>query len=683
MPLKDIAWTGPRPLEDGEALVGRERELREIDDACSTHHVILLTAASGVGKTSFVRAGLIPRLRAGDRTFVPDIVRWPQATSDAGLANLKLEAPDAAERLYRVVLGTDPDGTEPLDAVISELAGDRAVVVVLDQFEELLRYQPNLAGALLRLVGRTARDLDCAHIVIARSEFSDGLRAAEVRQALVWPLRLSELSKDALAGLLEHPIVPDDVTVEAAARQQLLEWWEASRKHVASQQLHRIGAEGTAPIGLLHFQALLWSFHQWAVARDLGDQIRKRALSEYVRERARELGNDPNEPESWLLQDAVVGYVGEQTRLLTDQLVAPGAGAEPIAWPNGPRLMVARIAPSLTASGFKQPQTLYSMLPYALGEELKTQPASELAERLQGTTRPQRDRALAQFDDPDDGKIEPAGRARKEAWRGGAVVGEMIKCLHAGLHALSDPRVNVLREFDRPDEPIYELVHDGMGAALKSWASDFLASPLADIGVIAKQRGRAVIGTQFNHEMIERTDLREWGTVERYENADGEPMVKVYGIGWPGSVIMTEFTNIHFVECDFAGASFIKADLGNVVFERCNMTATLLRECVMKGVTIIGDPGADEGANLLTIKGPLDVTSVRLERLPRTTGLFLQELTTGEWTISDSEINHLVIEADEPVEVRFENTSASAVSTSPAVTLVKDDPGRVLEVQLA
>jgi hypothetical protein len=558
-------------------------------------------------------------------------------------------------------------------------------VVVLDQFEELLRYQRNLGVALLRLVGRTARDLDCAHVVIARSEFSDRLRAAEVRHAAVWTLRLPELDKDALEELLEAPVVPEDVTIEEGARKQLLEWWTDSRAYVAARQLRRIGAEGTADIGLLHFQALLWSFRGWAQANATEPVITKRLLTAYVRERAERLGDDVSvkQPEAWLLQDAVVAYVVEQTGLLTEQLETPGDEYEPIAWPNGPRLMLARIAPSLTASGFKQPQTLYSMLPHALGEELKARPASELAERLQGTTRAQRDLILGEFDDNKEQSVEPAGTAKQEAWRGGTIVAEMIKCLHAGLHALSDPEVNVLREFNRPDEPIYELVHDGMGTALNRWASEYLSTSLADIGVIAKQRGRAVIGMEFGPQMLGEDDLRQWGTVESVEDDDGERSVVISGLGWPGSVITSEFTNVRFVACDFAGASFIDSLLENVVFERCNLTATLLLECTLKGVTFIGHEGAEGGADLLTIKRPLDVTSVTLDRLPRTTGLFLQELNSGRWTIKNSNIRHLVIEADQSLEIGFENTTASAVSRTPNVEFRKDDPERVREVELA
>lgn len=686
MPIDTIAWGGPRPLDDSneKALIGRDRELREIYDACATNHVILLTAESGVGKTSFVSAGLIPRLRRGGKTFVPEVVRWPDATTKAGIGNFKLSPEAAAERLYRVALGARPDGDEPLGDIIDSLAGDRAIVVVLDQFEELLRYHRHVGLALLRLVGRTARDLDCAHVVIARSEFSDRLRAAEVRHAAVWTLRLPELDEEGLKELLEAPVVPDDVTIEAGARKQLLEWWTQSRAYVASRQSRRTIAEGTADIGLLHFQALLWSFRNWARANLTEPVITLRHLTAYVRERADRLGDDVSakQPEAWLLQDAVVTYVVEQTGLLTKKLETPGDGHEPIAWPNGPRLMLARIAPSLTASGFKQPQTLYSMLPHALGDELKTRPASELADRLQGKTREQRDDILTEFD---GGKevIEPAGTAKKEAWRGGTIVAEMINCLHAGLHALSSPEVNVLREFSRPDEPIYELVHDGMGAALNRWASGYLSTSLADVGVIAKQRGRAVIGMEFNPQMVGEDELEQWGTVEIMEGADGEPSVSIYGLGWPGSVITSEFTNVRFVECDFTGASFIRSLLENVVFERCNLTATLFLECTLKDVTFVGHEGAEGGADLLTIKRPLDVTSVTLERLPRTTGLFLQQLSSGRWTLKDSEIRHLIIEADEPVEITFESTIASAVSKTANVELHKDDPERIREVELA
>ena len=62
--MSDSPFVGPRPFEteDRERFFGRTRELEELFSLIIAHRAILVYAQSGAGKTSLLKAGVIPRL---------------------------------------------------------------------------------------------------------------------------------------------------------------------------------------------------------------------------------------------------------------------------------------------------------------------------------------------------------------------------------------------------------------------------------------------------------------------------------------------------------------------------------------------------------------------------------------------------------------------------------------------
>ncbi len=67
-------FIGPRSFETGERLFGRDDEIRALTQQLTERRVVLLFSPSGAGKTSLVRAGLIPAMQA-ERFQVLPIVR--------------------------------------------------------------------------------------------------------------------------------------------------------------------------------------------------------------------------------------------------------------------------------------------------------------------------------------------------------------------------------------------------------------------------------------------------------------------------------------------------------------------------------------------------------------------------------------------------------------------------------
>src|SRR5262249_8097955 len=103
--------------DDRGRLHGRDRELTRITELALFRRLIVVTAPSGVGKTSLLRAGLVPRLRARSAE-----AHYASCRSDdeAGLA---AAASPGATTLEAALAGRDPA---------------RALVVLLDQVEAAL-----------------------------------------------------------------------------------------------------------------------------------------------------------------------------------------------------------------------------------------------------------------------------------------------------------------------------------------------------------------------------------------------------------------------------------------------------------------------------------------------------------------------------------------------------------------
>ena len=64
-------YVGPRSFQTGEALYGRDRELRDLLGLLIAERIVLLHSPSGAGKTSLVQAALVPELREHDFNVLP------------------------------------------------------------------------------------------------------------------------------------------------------------------------------------------------------------------------------------------------------------------------------------------------------------------------------------------------------------------------------------------------------------------------------------------------------------------------------------------------------------------------------------------------------------------------------------------------------------------------------------
>ena len=184
--------------EDASLFVGRERLTARLVGLCAEHAVVVVTGASGAGKSSLVRAGLIPALRAG---ALPGSAAWRT----------------------RVVTATDLS-TAPL------AADETADLLVIDQAEQLLsETDAATRNAVLQTI-TTQIDAGGRVVVVMRGDFYGRLvelapldRYAATATLLVGPMRDDDLARvvtvpAARSGLEVDPALVDAVLDDMTGR---------------------------------------------------------------------------------------------------------------------------------------------------------------------------------------------------------------------------------------------------------------------------------------------------------------------------------------------------------------------------------------------------------------------------------------------------------------------------------
>ena len=152
-----------------DLFAGRGQEIETLSQKIQAHRLVVLTGASGTGKTSLLLAGVQPRLAAESWRMVH--VR-PLGDSLAAL-----------QRALAPLSGDLPAETSLRDLVLtSEVATDERLVIALDQFEEFfLRLGPKAQNAFIAQLAPCLSDLeiDTRFVLSLRDDFFLRLGAFE------------------------------------------------------------------------------------------------------------------------------------------------------------------------------------------------------------------------------------------------------------------------------------------------------------------------------------------------------------------------------------------------------------------------------------------------------------------------------------------------------------------------
>jgi formylglycine-generating enzyme required for sulfatase activity len=193
-------------------LFGRESEIERLVGRALAERLVLVSGPSGVGKTSLLRAGVIPALRACgcSPVYVP-CRQWP---FDHARAMLDPDAPSLAEAL--TAYATD---------------GAQRVVLIFDHLEALASQERQGSSALAafcaelsQLLAGPLEQLDVAVVLSVREEYV--ARLAPLRRAqwgALAELSVGSLPRAAAERALRQPLDERGVDLEPALVETLLD----------------------------------------------------------------------------------------------------------------------------------------------------------------------------------------------------------------------------------------------------------------------------------------------------------------------------------------------------------------------------------------------------------------------------------------------------------------------------
>jgi tetratricopeptide (TPR) repeat protein len=158
MPFRENPFPGLRPFQpdDADFYFGRDTQREELLARLRTHRFLAVVGSSGSGKSSLVRAGLIPDLRKGYlEKGGPGwriIMFSPGSTPFTELASSLVKIfPDCKQE---AVLQTVQFSSSGLNRFVQQNldTGSENLLIVVDQFEELIRYSSEEASAFVRTI---------------------------------------------------------------------------------------------------------------------------------------------------------------------------------------------------------------------------------------------------------------------------------------------------------------------------------------------------------------------------------------------------------------------------------------------------------------------------------------------------------------------------------------------------
>jgi WD40 repeat protein/DNA-binding SARP family transcriptional activator len=197
---------------DAEDFYGRDSLVAELAAALGNNRLVAVVGPSGIGKSSVVKAGLVPALRRGalpgsDRWVISDMYpgTYPFEELSAALLRVAVERPeDLVEELARDELGMRRVAKQILPP-------GNELVLVVDQFEELFTLTSDEETRRRFLDGLTAlagdRRSPVRVVLTLRADFLDHpLRYPEFGELLrAGMVAIAAPSEDELAEAIERP----------------------------------------------------------------------------------------------------------------------------------------------------------------------------------------------------------------------------------------------------------------------------------------------------------------------------------------------------------------------------------------------------------------------------------------------------------------------------------------------
>jgi len=589
-------YVGPRPqtASDKDLLIGREPDIERITRAVLDRPLVVLHGYSGCGKSSLLQNGLYHALpKSGYRMLVARNWGGPPAP----LVGPSEDIENQVERyLARAVKLTHEDPRAPipvpddieLDSIVERgqlgrILDERfrdAGVVVLDQFEELLRQDNGTtASAIIRWIIKSGYQHDTHYVISLRT---DSLHLLDPLLRGVKPhsmdrVFVSELTDpQAIEEVIRTTKADSDSEITDGAVIELMRLW---REHEPKPRL-------------LDLQATLYALYFLRKTRSSLEPAGALVTIDdgAVRELVGKAGPG-QDPFRFGLRDAIrlkMSHAEDACRHhgLDEYLIC------------GAREMVRRAAPFLSSRDFKVPvdeielarkavSRELGVLESALVDELDSGASRDDGPRLVDDTVTEMFRAFRRADDflsvrlprltrRENSATTPRPAAAAQAGRvsardvptagpmmGSTATATLFEEIRRVVFAIEWLQASEIVRRD-PDGTLL-LVHDGSGSALGVWAHADETGPRYALRQLTGARGE-----QYMWEAVEiRSDEDdEYEVIANLSWRD----CRIFGARFHKVVFVNcDFRRSQFESCSFSGTTFVNCLLDDANFERCDI----------------------------------------------------------------------------------------------------------------
>ncbi len=264
-------YVGPRAFDFGETLYGRERETYKLANLLGAERIVLFYSPSGAGKTSLIKAALVPELE--EREFftrpIIRVNREPEAHPDAPgfnryifsmLGSLEEAFPKEAQLPEAELARLDLAGylqkrPRPAEANFE--------VFILDQFEEILVLDPTDQEAkqdFFRQVGDMLSDRSRWALFSMREDFVAALDpyTLPIPTRFSATFRLDLLGKEAALKAIQEPAAQAGVSILPEAANALNDDLRRVQVQRPDGQIERLPGPYVEPVQLQVVCYRLW-----------------------------------------------------------------------------------------------------------------------------------------------------------------------------------------------------------------------------------------------------------------------------------------------------------------------------------------------------------------------------------------------------------------------------------------
>lgn len=614
-----VIYRGPRPYSelDEKNFFGRDREIGDLFDLIERNRLSIVTAPSGVGKTSVLLAGVIPRLRraheeelmGGETLLGPTLVcrNWSGSTrrpphrvllnainvavrdlsegetlflkpEDQGnVDKLKREA-EALRELLDPYLANDRGKADWLELMTRYADKFQRLVLIFDQFEDVLRLPAPGTQNILRAISNLFSQEPRVRVLLSfRQEYVMSLHDLEAAVGGLGKRTyfLQAIRSAAIDEIVIRPAANNNITVENGVVKRLQAWLDQSQatQDQATDDFTSTAydgsneSDGSTTVPLLALQALLVDVYEIIVEGSHKSEITLDDLTQYETKR--------NVQPKHIAQRALETHIDKVIVQSSDGEFA--AALSRVARGTSPeeknlllRRLFARMPSQLTAGsrpgspGYKRQIGFKKMMEEVLRDDFEA-----LDVNLAATQATQADDLLRFLKDagnlgidfkkstkPGPDENPRSGIARRPGWSNAratqvliAALGELLRRLVTG---------NVLKPLGSDGESAYELVHDGLGPAVQTWAERFQSSPDNALAAI----------TRLN------------GVTFRWPRGPAVPAnATIENAFWSGCVVSNqEFHGVTFKNCKLNGTMFQDCTFRGSAFEGCDLDGAIFMD---------------------------------------------------------------------------------------------------------